>query len=97
MQILLVHGRDYLSPKEFDDLFQNHISSYYTFLGKCLLLGQTKILTYHKRKLAELGLGFHWPRFLSGILATIWSLVLNPKSTVEKLLKTERQVNLARS
>lgn len=95
LQVLLVHGRDYLTEKEFDSLFRRHISSYYKFLGKCLLLGQSKNLSYHKKKLAELGIGFRWWRFASGTLSTVWGLAMNPKSTIEKLTRGSDQLDLA--
>jgi glycosyltransferase involved in cell wall biosynthesis len=97
LQVLLAHGRDYLTQDELDSLLRQHISSYYAFLGKCLLLGRHRILNYHKKKLIELGLGFRWSRFASGILSTMWRLALNPRSTFEKLLKPEDQIDLARS
>jgi len=95
LQVLLVHGRDYLTEKEFDRLFRRHISSYYKFLGKCLLLGQSKNLSYHKKKLAELGIGFRWWRFASGTLSTVWGLAMNPKSTIDKLTKGSDHLDLA--
>ena len=97
LQILLLHGRDYLTQQEFGRLFQDHITSYYKFLGKCFLLGKSKPLNYHKRRLAELGINFCWSRFVSGMFSTIGEFALNPKSTIEKFLKTESQTYLARS
>lgn len=95
LQLLLVHGPDYLTHDELEDLLQRHISQYYRFLGKSLLLGQKQILNYHKRKLVEAGVGFSWPRLVRGALATISGHALNPKSTAEKLLKTRSRLALA--
>lgn len=94
MRILLVHGRDYFSDEELGRLFEKYISNYYQFLGKCLLLGQKKTLKYHKDKLAELGIDIRWSLFAKGMFATIWGLILNPKSAVDKLLKSKSRVNL---
>lgn len=88
LQLLLAHGRDYLSQYELKGRLQQHTSDYYRFLGKSLLLGHMEILNYHKRKLVEAGVGFSWPRLVRGALATISGHALNPKSTAEKLLKT---------
>jgi glycosyltransferase involved in cell wall biosynthesis len=96
LQLLLAHGRDYLTQNELERLRQHHISDYYKFLGKCLLLGHDSVLNYHKAKLAEADIGFHWPRLVSGMLSTIWGLGLNPKSTAEKLLKSRARINCAR-
>jgi glycosyltransferase involved in cell wall biosynthesis len=92
---LLVHGPHYLTQDELQGLVQCHISQYYRFLGKSLLLGHREILNYHKRKLVEAGVGFSWPRLMRGALATISGHVLNPKSTVEKLLKTGSRLALS--
>jgi hypothetical protein len=92
---LLVHGPHYLTQDELRGRVQCHISQYYRFLGKSLLLGHREILNYHKRKLVETGVGFSWPRLIRGALATISGHVLNPKSTVEKLLKSGSELVLS--
>jgi glycosyltransferase involved in cell wall biosynthesis len=94
LQILTTLGPDYLTRDELRGLLQRHISGYYRFLGKALLLGHDKSLDYHKRKLIEAGIGFSWARMIRGTLATLWGLMLNPKSAVEKLLKTRERSNL---
>jgi glycosyltransferase involved in cell wall biosynthesis len=88
LQLLLAHGAEYLSQDELQSLIQHLMSQYYRFLGKSLLLGQGDVLSYHKRKLVDAGVGFSWLRVVTGALAAISGSVLNPKSTAEKLLKT---------
>jgi glycosyltransferase involved in cell wall biosynthesis len=95
LQLLVTHGLDYLTRDELEDLLQRHISQYYRFLGKSLLLGREKKLDYHKRKLIEAGVGFSWPRVVKGTLATLCDFALNPRSTTEKLLKTRDSSNHA--
>ena len=95
LQLLLGHGADYLSQGELQGLIQRHMSEYYKFLGKSMLLGDSDILSYHKRKLVEAGVSFSWPRVVKGALATISGHVLNPKSTAEKLLKTRSRLALS--
>jgi glycosyltransferase involved in cell wall biosynthesis len=89
LQVLLAHGADHLTRNELEDVLRNHLSVYYKFLGKCLLLGQRKILEYHKQKLIEMGVGFHWLRALSGMLSTTSDFALNPKRTAEKIVKSK--------
>lgn len=89
LQILVTLGPDYLSPHELEDLLQRHISEYYRFLGKSLLLGQNKTIDYHRRKLIEARVGFSWARVVSGALATLWGLTVNPMNTIKKLVKTK--------
>ena len=95
LQILLTHGPDYLTQNELDRLLRNHISNYYAFLGKSLLLGQKRALDYHRGKLVEAGVGFSWSRVVLGTLSTIWGLALNPLSAAKKLLKTEDKPTLS--
>jgi glycosyltransferase involved in cell wall biosynthesis len=89
---LLAHGPDYLTHDELECLLQRHVSEYYRFLGKSLLLGHKGIMNYHKQKLAEAGVRFSWLRVVIGALATISGHALNPKSTAEKLLKTRSRL-----
>jgi len=94
LQLLVAHGQDYLTRDELEDLFRCHISRYYRFLGKSLLLGHHKTLAYHKKKLIDAGMGFSWTRLVIGMLATLWDRAMNPKSTIEKLLQTNDSANL---
>lgn len=89
-QVLVAHGRDYLTREELESLLRSHLSRYYRFLGKSLLLGHDKALAYHKKKLLESGVGFSWTRVFVGMLATLFDLAMNPKTSVEKMLETFR-------
>jgi glycosyltransferase involved in cell wall biosynthesis len=97
LQILVTHGPAYLTHNELDRLMRNHISNYYKFLGKGLLLGQKRTLDYHRQKLVKAGVGFYWSRVVWGTLSVIWSLALRPLSTVKKLFKTEDKPTLSES
>lgn len=94
LQLLVTHAPYFLTHDDLEDLLRRHISQYYRFLGKSLLLGHDKILDYHKKELIEAGVGFSWPRVVMGAVATLWDLAMNPKSTTEKLLKTRDSLNL---
>jgi glycosyltransferase involved in cell wall biosynthesis len=88
LQLLLAHAPDYLTHDELEGLLQRHVSEYYKFLGKSLLLGHEKALTYHQKKLVEAGVGFSWPRLVKGVLAAICGYALNLKSRGEQFLQT---------
>lgn len=92
LQLLLAHAPEYLTQDELDGLLRRHFSEYYRFLGKSLLLGHKKTLNYHRRKLAEAGVGFSWARLVGGALSTISGHALNPKSTGEKLLQARSRL-----
>lgn len=94
LQLLIAHAPHYLTQDEVQGLLRRLISRYYRFLGKSLLLGHDKTLDYHKRKLIEAGVGFSWPRVVVGMLATLWHHAMNPKNTIDKLLKTRNSPNL---
>jgi hypothetical protein len=87
LQILVTLGPEYLTRDELRDLLHKHISEYYRFLGKSLLLRRNKTIDYHRRKLNETRVGFSWPRVLRGALETLAGLAVNPQGIVERLLK----------
>jgi hypothetical protein len=92
LQLLLAHASNYLTQDELDDLLERHVSEYYQFLGKTLLLGHKNTLDYHRHKLMEAGVGFSWPRVVKGALATISGHALSPKTTGEKPLRTKSRL-----
>jgi glycosyltransferase involved in cell wall biosynthesis len=93
LRILVEHASHYLSDDELQDLLRRHVSEYYRFLGKSLLLGHGQTLEYHKKKLIEGGVAFSWPRVTRGAARTLWDLAMNPRSTL-KLLKTRNNSRL---
>jgi glycosyltransferase involved in cell wall biosynthesis len=88
LQILVRMGSEYLTPAEFQSLLQWHISTYYKFLGKSLLLGERETIDYHRRKLLEAGFGFSRVRLAGGVLATLYRLGLTPMYTLGRIWKT---------
>jgi glycosyltransferase involved in cell wall biosynthesis len=87
LQILLAYGSDFFNPQEREALLANHLSEYYRSLGKSLLLGQKKILDYHRLKLSASSVGFSRRRLLGGALATLWRLGTNPGVAIAKVFK----------
>jgi len=91
LQVLQGYGSDYLSPEELDRLLRAHISDYYKFLGKCVLLGQKNVLNYHRAKLIDSGIGFQWSRVALGMMSTLLSLSSRPGFIAGRLMKSGNQ------
>jgi glycosyltransferase involved in cell wall biosynthesis len=88
LETLSKHWPAFLSHDEFNTRLSRHLSGYYNFLGKSLILGRDEVFwTYHKTKLTEMGVGFNRLRVATGALATLGEAMLNPKSSLEKLLR----------
>jgi glycosyltransferase involved in cell wall biosynthesis len=84
LQILVRHGRDYLTSEELEKRLGSHLKDYYAFLGKSLLLGHKETINYHRKVLVAGGVGFRWTRVVQGMLAVLCNHALNPKDTFEK-------------
>jgi hypothetical protein len=88
LHLLVKYGPEYLTRDELGACLNRHLSAYYNFLGKSLMLGRNKkFWDYHKGQLTEAGVGFSRARLARGTLATLWEALLNPKDTLERLLK----------
>lgn len=89
LHILTTHGRDYLIEEELQDRLSAHLSAYYKFLGKNMLLRHDGLFwEYHKRSLIEAGVGFSISRLMQGFVRTVVEAVGRPKYSVERLLKS---------
>jgi len=94
LETLSKHGPAFLTTDELNARLDRHLSAYYDFLGKSLILGRDKgFWDYHKAKLVEAGVGFSRLRVAQSTLANLAEAVLNPKNSVEKLLKRSRNNN----
>jgi len=90
LQLIVVHAPEYLTREERDDLLARHLSEYYRFLGKSLMLGrEKKFWDYHKAELAEVGVGFSRVRVAKGFLAELYNALLNPKNTLGRLVQSK--------
>jgi glycosyltransferase involved in cell wall biosynthesis len=96
LHTLITYGPDYLSREEFEAELDRLLCGYYRFLGKSLIIGRDKMFwDYHNRQLTEAGVGFSRVRLAGGALATLCGAVLNPKDSIEKLLKRRHDRNSA--
>jgi len=91
---LVTHGRDYLTPEEFDTCVSKSLSEYYEFLARNLGWCRDKrFWDYHRRKLTDIGVGFDQVRLAKAFLAKSFSAALHPISTATKLLKGREAFN----
>jgi glycosyltransferase involved in cell wall biosynthesis len=88
LQLLVTHASDYLTREECEACLARHLAEYYRFLGKSLMLGREKqFWDYHKGELTKASGGFRRARLAKGALAVLYNAALNPKDTVERLLR----------
>jgi len=80
--ILLKYGSAYLSKEEYKMCLQRHLKNHYQFLGRQLLLGKFKILSYHKRGILCRGLSFSFSRLMLSALQTSMKAVACPLGTM---------------
>jgi glycosyltransferase involved in cell wall biosynthesis len=88
LQLLSTYASDYLTSEERETQLARSISEYYRFLGKSLILRRDKqFWNYHKAELTKAGVGFSRVQLVRGALETFCAAALNPKDTVERLLR----------
>jgi glycosyltransferase involved in cell wall biosynthesis len=88
---LLNYGPFYLTASELDGCLQELLDEYYTSLAIGAVNVKTKgFWPYHKQRLAELGYPLSYARVAKAICLKLSDLLLNPKQTVEKLLRRRR-------
>jgi hypothetical protein len=87
LQLLVTHAPAYLTREECKARLTRHLSEYYRFLGKSLVLGRdNQFWDYHKGELIRARVGFSRARLAKGALATLNDAALNPKHALERLL-----------
>lgn len=88
LHILLTYGPTYLTGKELKACLNRHLSNYYKFLGKSLLLRRdNRFWEYHRTQLAEAGIGFSQARLIKGLLLFLADAMLNPKDSIVRSMK----------
>jgi glycosyltransferase involved in cell wall biosynthesis len=91
LQLLLAYGSYYLAEDELEDRLDCHLSEYYKFLGKSLLVGRNEqFWEYHKGQLTRAGVGFSRSRVAKGASQCLLGATLHPKTSIEKLLQRRK-------
>jgi len=89
------YGRFFLTPEESDRRLKELLDSYYEFLAITAvnLRGSKKFWSYHKERLRALGSSLNGFRLAKGVAAKLLDLALNPKQTVEKVMRRAKAAN----
>jgi glycosyltransferase involved in cell wall biosynthesis len=84
--MLFTYGKNCLTSEEFRQTLDRYLTEYYTFLGRRLFVERDRgFWAYHKRTLANVGLGFRRARLAKAAAGQLCKSVLNPKSTLESI------------
>lgn len=90
---LLQYGKAYLSPDEHEQRLHNLLKQYYGFLAvSALKFREREFWQFHLRRLNELGYPLSIVALGRTILMLGIGLVLNPKHTVELIIKARQPV-----
>lgn len=85
---LVKYGSKYLTDVERTRQIERHLQQYYGFLGQQLFARRShEFWRYHRDKLAASGHRLRESRVLRAALAYALDLALNPKSTIEALIR----------
>ena len=86
---LIEYGPSYLTSEELAERKKEILVSYYTFLGiSAFHLRDKAFWDYHKQRLHECGQQLSKIRLMGAVVAKGLDLLLNPKRTTEKLLRS---------
>ena len=88
LQFLQEYGHIFLSNTELEDRLEEVIRDYYSVLASEIFNCKNKeFWTYHKIQLKESGLSLYGVRLMKAVSAKVLDLILNPKQTVEKIIR----------
>jgi glycosyltransferase involved in cell wall biosynthesis len=90
VQYTVMHGRHFLTEREFDRCLRRELDGHYMYLGGSFLRGRDNgFWRYHKKMLDDIGLGFSPARLAKGILAAVYIAGLHPQRTLTRLLDSK--------
>jgi hypothetical protein len=85
---LLRYGPFYLSKTEIERRLKERLDDYYEYLAICAVHFRDKrFWTYHSTRFAELGYPLSVEKLAKAVCAKLLDLSLNPKRTVEALVR----------
>ncbi|WP_164934596.1 glycosyltransferase family 2 protein [Bradyrhizobium zhanjiangense] len=88
LRILLAFGPSFLDQAELKSRTEEQLSDYYSVLAvACVNFRNKEFWRLHRVGLTELGYSICSPRLAGAIVAKFLDLALNPKSTVERILR----------
>lgn len=85
---LVAYGPNYLTPEELEARLEEVLHKYYTFLAVAVLKKRgDEFWNYHRRRFQECGRVLSRMRLAKAVSAKLFDLMLNPKQTIEKMMK----------
>jgi hypothetical protein len=88
IRILSEFGLDFLTPSERDRRLNELLSDYFDRLAvECFHFPDREFWRLHREMLDELGYSLYNRRFARAIAAKFLDLALNPKATIERILR----------
>ena len=88
LQHLVTHGPHFLTEKELHSCLRRSLDEYYRYLaGSFLRRRPTTFWDHHRKALAEAGVGLRRARLARAVVARLCSAALNPKDTIQTLLR----------
>ena len=97
LRILITHGSASLTKQELAERLTRHLSEYYRFLAKTLVLGGDKdIWKYHRTKLTESDVAFSRFLLAKAMVGLLFGWLLTPKESAQRLLTRLKARNLRR-
>lgn len=86
LNILFTYGKECLTSDEFDECLERHLSQYYSFLGRRLLVDRDpEFWSYHKEIFAKAGIAFSRARLAKTAIGQLCRSALDPGSTVASI------------
>jgi glycosyltransferase involved in cell wall biosynthesis len=96
LRLLTTYGPHFLTPEELKERLEDHLAGYYRFLGRSLILRRNESFwDYHKQELNQAGIGFSRIRLAKAAMTTLCEVALNPKISIEKLIKRRNKRSAA--
>ncbi|HLH34432.1 MAG TPA: glycosyltransferase family A protein [Alloacidobacterium sp.] len=81
--LLFTYGRDCLTTVEFDKCLDEHLSQYYTFLGRRLWLERDRAFwSYHKNTFADLEISFSRTRLAKTALRQLFQAAVDAETSL---------------
>jgi glycosyltransferase involved in cell wall biosynthesis len=88
LHILITYGPHFLTGNELEARLDQHLSEYYSYLGKSMFLGRdTQFWDYHRRQLSEARLPFSRTRLAVAMVANLWRAAVPRYPFIGKWLK----------
>jgi glycosyltransferase involved in cell wall biosynthesis len=98
IRILIEFGPTFLSQADCESRMEAQLSIYYHMLAvACINFREGGFWRLHKEGLSELGYSLYSPRFARAIVAELLDLALNPKATIERILRRAKTNRVRRT